>query len=76
MHDFCTFLAAAHFSYACFGCAFPKVAAKPVRARFFMAGVNANAVKRSNAVNGYGDKVTYCEGQAFASVHRPSSCIS
>lgn len=33
-----------------------------------MAGVNANAVKRSNALNGYGPKVTYCEGQCFASV--------
>lgn len=33
-----------------------------------MAGVNANAVKRSNALNRYGTHVTYCEGQCFASL--------
>jgi short subunit dehydrogenase-like uncharacterized protein len=44
------------------------VQAKPHRALFFMAGVNANAVKRSNALNGYGSKMVYCEGQAFGSL--------
>jgi short subunit dehydrogenase-like uncharacterized protein len=39
----------------------------PHRALFFMAGVNAYAVKRSNALNGYGKKLTYSEGQAFTS---------
>ncbi|KAJ8601505.1 hypothetical protein CTAYLR_006732 [Chrysophaeum taylorii] len=36
------------------------------RSFFFMAGVNANCVKRSNALLGYGD-LTYSEGLAFAS---------
>lgn len=40
-------------------------AGEPHRAMFFMAGVNANAVKRSNALLGYGNKVQYCEGLAF-----------
>ena len=39
--------------------------AKPHRTFFVMAGVNANAVKRSNALNGYGSALTYCEGRAF-----------
>merc|ERR1712217_656231 len=34
-------------------------------AMVIMFGVNANAVKRSNAVNGYGKQISYCEGQAF-----------
>lgn len=38
-----------------------------VRTMFVMAGVNANAVKRSNALNGYGTKIIYCEGRAFSS---------
>mmetsp|Transcript_19322 Transcript_19322/g.44713 ORF Transcript_19322/g.44713 Transcript_19322/m.44713 type:complete len:263 (-) Transcript_19322:183-971(-) len=38
-----------------------------VRTLFFMAGVNGNAVKRSNALNGYSKKLVYCEGQAFGS---------
>jgi short subunit dehydrogenase-like uncharacterized protein len=37
------------------------------RTKFFMAGVNAYAVKRSNALKKYGENVTYCEGQAFSS---------
>lgn len=37
------------------------------RTLFFMAGVNANTVKRSNALNGYGKNLVYCEGQAFKS---------
>ena len=45
----------------------PTHASLPHRALFFMAGVNAYTVKRSNAVNGYGAKVVYCEGQAFPS---------
>merc|ERR1711920_1214635 len=36
----------------------------PTRTNFFMAGVNANAVKRSNALLKYGEKVTYCEGMS------------
>jgi len=39
-----------------------------VRTMFFMAGVNANAVKRSNALNKYGQKLTYREGQEFSGV--------
>merc|ERR1719491_582818 len=31
---------------------------------FFMAGINAMCVKRSNALNKYGDEITYCEGWA------------
>lgn len=42
--------------------------ADPHRTMFVMAGVNGNTVKRSNALNGYGPKVTYCEGQAFKSL--------
>merc|ERR1719468_510602 len=34
----------------------------PYRANFFMAGINATCVKRSNALLNYGDEVTYCEG--------------
>ena len=37
------------------------------RALFFMAGVNAYAVKRSNALNGYGASVSYREGASFTS---------
>jgi len=37
------------------------------RIMFFMAGVNAAVVKRSNALLGYGSKPVYCEGQAFKS---------
>lgn len=40
----------------------------PPRTFFFMAGVNANAVKRSNALNGYGPKVVYREGQVCRNV--------
>lgn len=40
------------------------------RTMFFMAGVNANAVKRSNALNGYGSKVVYCEGQEWGSLFK------
>jgi short subunit dehydrogenase-like uncharacterized protein len=46
----------------------PLVKARPTRTLFFMAGVNANAVKRSNALNNYSDKLVYCEGQSFKSV--------
>jgi short subunit dehydrogenase-like uncharacterized protein len=46
----------------------PNIAKRSVRTLFFMAGVNANAVKRSNAFNGYGDDLIYCEGQAFSSM--------
>jgi len=45
----------------------PKKGHAMTRTMFFMAGVNANAVKRSNAINGYGKQVTYCEGQSFKS---------
>lgn len=38
-----------------------------VRSNFFMAGVNANTVKRSNALNGYGKSVVYCEGMTWKS---------
>jgi len=34
------------------------------RSFFVMAGVNANAVKRSNALLGYGENITYTEGLA------------
>lgn len=44
----------------------PKLGNSGHRTYFFMAGVNANAVKRSNALNKYGKKVVYCEGQAFS----------
>ena len=37
----------------------------PYRSFFFMAPVNANSVKRSNALNGYGEKILYCEGTSF-----------
>merc|ERR1712217_138269 len=50
-----------------FEAANPKKGHAMTRTMFFMAGVNANAVKRSNAVNGYGKQITYCEGQAFKS---------
>jgi len=40
----------------------PKHRSLPYRSFFFMAPVNANSVKRSNALNGYGAKVTYVEG--------------
>ncbi|GMH91209.1 hypothetical protein TrST_g1736 [Triparma strigata] len=39
----------------------------PHRSFFFMAPVNANAVKRSNALNGYGN-LTYTEGQSFPNI--------
>lgn len=45
----------------------PKKGHTAVRTMFFMAGVNANAVKRSNALNGYGKQVVYSEGQSFGS---------
>lgn len=35
---------------------------KPHRTMFFMAGVNANAVKRSNALLKYGESIVYSEG--------------
>jgi len=41
---------------------------RPHRSFFFMAGVNANSVKRSNALNGYGPNVKYCEGTSFKSL--------
>lgn len=44
-----------------------EISPKP-RTMFVMAGVNANAVKRSNAINGYGPKVIYREGQVFKSI--------
>jgi short subunit dehydrogenase-like uncharacterized protein len=40
---------------------------RPHRSFFFMAGVNANSVKRSNALNGYGNNVKYTEGTSFKS---------
>lgn len=46
----------------------PKLQKRQTRTLFFMAGVNANAVKRSNALNGYGDGLVYCEGQAWSSM--------
>lgn len=36
----------------------------PHRTHFVMAAVNANAIKRSNALLGYSKKLTYCEGTA------------
>jgi len=42
--------------------------AGPVRAFFVMAECNGNAVKRSNALMGYGSNVEYCEGKSFESV--------
>jgi len=35
---------------------------RPWRAVFFMASINAQCIKRSNALNKYGDEITYCEG--------------
>jgi len=46
----------------------PKKGHSATRTLFFMAGVNANALKRSNALNKYGTKVTYCEGQQFSGI--------
>lgn len=46
---------------------FPKKRSLPYRSFFFMASVNANTVKRSNAINGYGSDVLYTEGTAFKS---------
>lgn len=43
---------------------------QPARAMFFMSGVNANCVKRSNALNHYGDKIIYKEGVAFSSMFK------
>ncbi|GMI22347.1 hypothetical protein TeGR_g2886 [Tetraparma gracilis] len=40
----------------------------PHRSFFFMAGVNANACKRSNAINNYGPNVKYVEGTSFTSI--------
>jgi short subunit dehydrogenase-like uncharacterized protein len=37
------------------------------RAYFVMADCNGNAVKRSNALMGYGSNVEYCEGKSFDS---------
>lgn len=48
----------------------PKLGHAGHRTFFFMAGVNANAVKRSNALNKYGKKVMYCEGQAFSTLYK------
>ena len=47
---------------------FPKKRALPYRSFFFMAAVNANTVKRSNAINGYGPAVRYTEGTSFPSL--------
>ena len=41
-----------------------------------MSGVNANAVKRSNALNGYGPNLTYCEGRCFASYFGPAERVT
>jgi len=41
---------------------FSQDVSKPNRIMFMMSSVNGNAVKRSNALNGYGEKVVYCEG--------------
>jgi len=46
----------------------PSKGHSAVRTFFVMSGVNANAVKRSNALNGYGPKMVYREGQAHASL--------
>lgn len=46
----------------------PRKGHSAVRTMFVMAGVNANCVKRSNALNGYGKKLTYCEGRSFSSL--------
>jgi len=40
----------------------------PVRAFFVMAECNGHAVRRSNALMGYGSNVEYCEGKSFESV--------
>jgi len=40
----------------------------PSRAFFIMADCNGHAVKRSNALLGYGSNVEYCEGKSFESV--------
>jgi len=45
----------------------PRAGHSAARSMFVMAGVNANTVKRSNALIGYGKKVTYREGRAFNS---------
>eukprot|EP00965_Chrysotila_dentata_P221344 6192330-Pleurochrysis_carterae.AAC.4 len=47
----------------------------PHRAFFFMAGVNALAVKRSNALLGYGANVVYSEGMSFGSIIRVFSYL-
>merc|ERR1712187_939255 len=49
------------------GIEFPKKGSSFYRSFFFMAAVNANTVKRSNAINGYGPNVKYTEGTAFKS---------
>merc|ERR1712187_798271 len=46
---------------------FPKKGSSFYRSFFFMAGVNANTVKRSNAINGYGPNIKYTEGTSFKS---------
>mmetsp|Transcript_5113 Transcript_5113/g.10763 ORF Transcript_5113/g.10763 Transcript_5113/m.10763 type:complete len:409 (+) Transcript_5113:36-1262(+) len=46
---------------------FSNKKALPHRSFFFMAPVNANAVKRSNALNKYGPSIKYVEGQSFTS---------
>merc|ERR1711904_574189 len=53
----------------------PKLGNAGHRTFFFMAGVNANAVKRSNALNNYGKKVVYCEGQAFSGLCKAFSYL-
>jgi len=40
----------------------------PHRGFFVMAGVNAGAIRRSNAINQYSEHLTYCEGRAFRSL--------
>lgn len=45
-----------------------KEAGGTARGMFVMAAVNSAVVKRSNALNSYGESVVYKEGQAFSSV--------
>jgi len=47
-------------------CVTAGVDGRPARSMFFMAGVNANAVKRSNALMHYGKDLVYCEGSQEA----------
>merc|ERR1719215_662378 len=50
----------------------PKKGHSAVRTLFFMAGCNAFAVRRSNALNAYGTNMVYSEGQSFSS--RSKAC--